>query len=268
MFAMPPALAIPLIIAVVALLILSAILSAKAERARFLAMTKWCRDNGWQFDPWQDDNPRLDYPLFGQGHSRYLRWRARKRVKNAVLGLGDAAVDLFEYHYAVTTSNGKTTTTTHYWFVCARVEPGVELGRVLIRPETWSDKLAGAIGFDDIDFEDAQFSKRYFVKAPDRRQAYELIDGPMMRFLCAANAPHIETNGRELFVHASGRADAQRYAAMAEFAASFLAQLPRPLVNAERARKGLPAQLEAGNAAASSRKFLEDLERPQKPKDR
>ncbi len=145
--------------------------------------------------------------------------------------------------------------------MCARVEPDIDLGRVLIRPESWSDKIAGAIGFDDIDFEDVQFSKRYYVSASDRRQAYDLIDGPMMRYLCSLAAPQIETRGRELFVHRSGRSNAQSYAAMAAFVSAFLTQLPRPLVNSERARTGRPAVLEAGNAAASSRKILEDFER-------
>jgi hypothetical protein len=257
---MPPTLAVLLAIGFVAVTIAGIVLSAKAERERFQALTKWCRDEKWQFDPWQDDNPHFDYPLFSQGHSRYRRWRAKKRAVGAVTGLGDAALELFEYHYAITSNTGRSSSTRHYFFVCARVVTGVDMGRVLIRPETWSDKVAGSIGFDDIDFEDAEFSKRFFVKARDRRQAYDLIDGPMMRFLCASSSPSVETNGRELLVHVAGRADAPNYAAMAGFVTAFLAQLPRPLVNAARSRAGLPAELDAGNASTSSRKLLDDLE--------
>jgi hypothetical protein len=258
---MPTPVIVLIVLGVVALIVLLAVWSAKMERERVAALTKWCADNGWHFSPTKHGAPALDYGLFRNGHSRSSRDWARKRVPGAIPGLDEIAVELFEYHYAITTSNGKTTTTHHYFFVCARVEPGVDLGRVLIRPENWGDKIAGAIGFDDIDFEDVQFSKRYYVSANDRKQAYDLIDGPMMRYLCSVPAPQIETRGRELFVHSKGRANAESYAGLVSFVSAFLTQLPRPLVNAERARAGKTALLEAGNAAASSRKILGDLER-------
>lgn len=258
---MPTPVIVLLVLAAIALIVLLALWSAKLERERVAALTSWCEHNGWRLDTSTRGSPGLDYALFRQGHSRSTRDRATKRVPAAIPGLDAVAIELFEYHYAITTSNGKTTTTHHYHFVCAKVEPDIDMGRVLIRPESWSDKIAGAIGFDDIDFEDVQFSKRYYVSASDRRQAYDLIDGPMMRYLCSLSAPQIETRGREMLVHRSGRANAASYASMAAFVSAFLTQLPRPLVNAERARTGRSAVLEAGNAAASSRKILEDFER-------
>jgi hypothetical protein len=246
--------------AVIALAVFAAIWSAKVERQRVATLAEWGKRSGWRLELGTFSGPALSYPLFQIGHSRSMRDRAKKELEGAVPGLDPVSAVMFEYHYAVTTSNGKTTTTHHYHFVCAHVHPGLDLGSVLIRPESWGDKIAGAIGFDDIDFEDAQFSKRYYVSASDRRRAYDLIDGPMMRFLNSVSAPRIETNGRELLVHVPGKATAESYTSMAFFVSRFLAQIPRPLVNAERARSGLPAMLEAGNAAASSRKSLEDLE--------
>lgn len=258
---MPTSVVVLLVIGVVALIVLVAVWSAKLERERVAALSKWCAENGWRLDLSKRGAPGLDYGLFRQGHSRSSRDWAAKRVPRAIPGLDEVGVELFEHHYAITTSNGKTTTTHHFYFVCARVEPGVDLGRVLIRPENWGDKIAGAIGFDDIDFEDVQFSKRYYVSASDRRHAYDLIDGTMLRYLCSVSAPQIETRGREMLVHFSGRAKAESYAAMSAFVTAFLTQLPRPLVNAERARAGKTALLDAGNAAASSRKILGDFER-------
>ena len=54
---------------------------------------------------------------------------------------------------------------------------------VLLRREGLFDRMAGALGFDDIDFESVEFSRRFHVKSSDKRFAYDLIDAGMMQFL-------------------------------------------------------------------------------------
>lgn len=56
--------------------------------------------------------------------------------------------------------------------------PGVE-----IRPESLRDRVAAAAGWDDLDFESVEFSRRFHVKSQDKRFAFELIDVRMMETL-------------------------------------------------------------------------------------
>jgi hypothetical protein len=245
---------------VVALALLFAWLAWRHERRRLEAFVAWAEAGGWVFAPEKVGNPRLPYALFERGHSRYLRFAAEKRCAAPTPGLDDVRLRLFEYHYAVTHSTGKSTHTQHHEFTCALLDPGLDLGHVGLRREGLGDKLVQALGFDDIDLEDPEFSKRYVVAARERRHAYELLDGPMMRYLALRRAPNLETRGREVFLHAASKASPQGYDVLARFVLGFLAQLPRPLVNAERVRRGQSPLMEAGNASSSSRSALEHIE--------
>ena len=88
---------------------------------------------------------------------------------------------------------------------------------VSIRAEHWGDKLVQAIGFDDIDFESAEFSRKFFVKSPDKRWAYDVIHQETMDYLLQAPDAAVEFGG-------VGDADAQRQLGL-------LAALQRSAVN-------------------------------------
>ncbi len=70
--------------------------------------------------------------------------------------------------------------------------PFARVPDLLIRREGLFDKLAGAFGFDDIDFESVEFSRRFHVKSPDKRFAYDVIHARMMEFLLAGEAAAID----------------------------------------------------------------------------
>jgi hypothetical protein len=63
---------------------------------------------------------------------------------------------------------------------------------LLIRREGIFDKIAGVLGFDDIDFESSEFSRKFCVKSGDKRFAYDVIDPRMMEFLLASDPPTID----------------------------------------------------------------------------
>jgi hypothetical protein len=54
---------------------------------------------------------------------------------------------------------------------------------LFIRPEGFFDKIGEFFGGGDIDFESAEFSRRFYVKADDRRWAYDVIHQRTMEFL-------------------------------------------------------------------------------------
>ena len=102
-----------------------------------------------------------------------------------------------DYHYQTTSSNGKQTTTHHHYFSYCLIElPYASLPDLRIRREGIFDSLAGAFGFDDIDFESAEFSKRFHVKSSDKRFAYDVVHPAMMEFLLAEESPDVGNRGR------------------------------------------------------------------------
>ena len=166
-------LAIPVIIAV-------AILSAYLKRKRQEALVALAGRLGLRFS--KDDLPGVGsrYGYFSplqQGDNRYAfnvldgEYRGRPLC-------------CFEFHYEThsTDSKGHRTTTDHY-LSCAVVPLGAGFPRLVIRPESILDKLAGAIGFDDIDFESAEFSRRFFVKSENKKFAYDILHARAMEYL-------------------------------------------------------------------------------------
>ena len=238
-----------LIIVGVALVIAIGIFAWHLEKKRREAIIAWAKARGYRFDARKRRNPRLDFSPFGQGHSRWTRYHLTKEFPEAVPGLDSAGFDLFEYHYAVTRRSGKSSSTSHYHFTCALVSAGLDLGDMTIRREHWGDKLVQALGFDDIDFEDHEFSKKFMVKGRDRKRVYGVIDRRMMTFLLSRGKWMIETLGDTLFVHMSGKPNVERLDRLEAFVTGFLKALPRTLVNEERERRGLPPVLDAGSAA-------------------
>ncbi|HUT59218.1 MAG TPA: hypothetical protein VNA25_15320 [Phycisphaerae bacterium] len=62
----------------------------------------------------------------------------------------------------------------------------VPLKPLLIRPQALADKVAAALGWEDINLESAEFSRRFHVSAPDRRWAYDVIHPRTMELLLAS----------------------------------------------------------------------------------
>jgi hypothetical protein len=148
---------------------------------------------GWSFDPDQDSSLADRYPRFGcfsRGHSRaaYNTLEGERRIGGRAF-----PARMGDYTYKVTTSNGKTSSTRTYRFsyVIIRV-PWPVVPDLLIRREGMLDKLKGAMGFDDIDFESEEFSRRFWVKSADKKFAYDVVSPRMMEFLLSGDSPPIE----------------------------------------------------------------------------
>ena len=159
-----------------------------AQKKRREAMAALAAELGWSFSPQYDrshDEEYAHYEIFRRGHSRAAYntlWgtlEVHGQSCNAKAG---------DFTYKITTSSGKSTTTTTYRFSYLIVHlPYTLLPDLIIRPEGFFDKFAGAIGFDDIDFESAEFSRRFFVKCTNKRHAYDVIHPRMMEFLMQTN---------------------------------------------------------------------------------
>ncbi len=247
----------PIIMVVLAIAgVIGVVFGIMGDRKRMEELKGWAHLGGWSFDPSKRAAPGYPFSLFGLGHSRWSRFNLARTIEGVTPGLDGAGVELFEYHYAETTGSGKDRQTHHYYFTCAVVDAGCQLGRVMIRDENWGDKIFQSIGFDDIDLEDPEFSRKFVVQSDDRKDAYDLLGHGLMRYLVGHGGWRIETNGRALFVYDRGRISAQECHRLERFVRGFLAQIPRILVNAERARRGEPPIVEAGEASRASRESL------------
>jgi hypothetical protein len=90
----------------------------------------------------------------------------------------------FDYHYETHSTDSKGQRQTHHHhFSAVIVGSDVPLKPLLIRPEGFFDRVKGFFGFEDINFESAEFSRKFFVAAPDRKWAYDVLHQRAMEFL-------------------------------------------------------------------------------------
>jgi hypothetical protein len=192
---MGPGLVIPIAVVGVALVIVFAIISQRIEAQRRDALAALAARLGFSFDPdRKSPGPDLErFEPFTRGHSR-----AAYNTMDGLLSIDGRgySIRMGDYRYQVTTSNGKTTSTSTYnlSYIVVRV-PFRAVPDLLIRREGMLDKIAGALGFDDINFESEAFSRRFCVKSPDKKFAYDVINPKMIEFLMAGNPPAIHLVG-------------------------------------------------------------------------
>ena len=178
---------------VVALVLVAIYLGHQAAKKRCEAMAALAADLGWSFSPEKDtrhDDEYAHFEIFRRGHLRAAFNTLRGHLEIDGRSFSAKAGD---FRYKITSSNGKTTTTrTHRFSYRILHLPFSGLPDLLIRSEGVFDKMAGAFGFDDIDFESAEFSRRFYVKSPDRRFAYDVVSPRMMEFLLRRPGPAID----------------------------------------------------------------------------
>ena len=185
-----PILIVIAVIVVAAVAIYFGYLAQKKRREEMAALAVQL---GWRFDPTKDkshDDEYAHFEIFRRGHSRCafntLTGELAIDERNYPAKMGD-------FVYKITSSTGKSTQTHTYRFSYLILHlPFANVPDLLIRREGMFDKLAGAFGFDDIDFESAQFSKRFHVKSPDKKFAYDVIHPRMMEFLLAGDPPTVD----------------------------------------------------------------------------
>jgi len=138
---------------------------------------------------------------------RYAEFKCLRRghgqfATNVMTGeLQGLPINAFDYRYV--TGSGKNRRVHHFSALIARSP--VSLKPLLIRREHAFDKLTEFFGLDDIDFESAEFSRRFFVKSPDKRWAYAVIHQRMMEHLLAAPEYSIQFDSESVIAWRSRR---------------------------------------------------------------
>ena len=162
----------------------------REQRRKELAA--WAETRGLQFDPGRYWDMDESYPAFSclkEGNRRYA-YNVMGGKRN------DRVLLAFDYHYETYSTNSKGHRQTHHhYFSAIIVETGLPLKSLVIRPEGFFDRITEFFGFDDIDFESAEFSRKFYVKSPDKRWAYDVIHQETMEFLLSSPTYTLEIDG-------------------------------------------------------------------------
>jgi hypothetical protein len=208
----------------------------KLERERTDAIGRVAARLGWSFDgAGKDRNFDERYGQFSrfqQGHSRF----AHNQSTGSLDGLGRSLnAEAGDYHYQITSGSGKNRSTTTYRFsyLLVTLPYGTRTPAVALRTENLWDKFVGGIGFEDIDFESAEFSRRYHVSGTDRRFAYDLLHPRMIDWMLKDTPPCFEISGGVLLVVSNGgvkRWEPQDFGAAVDWTLTFFSHWPDYLV--------------------------------------
>lgn len=191
-----------------------------AARKRREAMSALANELGLSFSP---DNRSAHVrfapfvSIFDNGRSR-----ASRNVLEGDTEYGKTVI--FEYTYV--TGSGKHRT-THFHSVCI-IQTKFMFKRLSIRKEGLFDKIAGMVGFKDIDFASAEFSKRFWVKSDDEGFAREIMTDHMIDFMLKQKeTPDIELGGDMLAFHKHGLIKPAQYKELFAFATDFMLRMPQ-----------------------------------------
>lgn len=198
---------------------------AAAKRRKELAA--WAQGKGLSFDPSNDKGMDERFPEFDclrQGSDRYAfnrmegDWSGRR-----LLG--------FDYHYETQSTDSKGRRTTHdHHFSAVILDSTVPLKPLFMRPEGFFDKVTEFFGYDDIDFESAEFSRKFYVKSPDKRWAYDVIHQRTMEFLLEMPRFTIKFDRQQVIAYRSSRFKPGDFTAAVEVIAGILDRLPEYVV--------------------------------------
>jgi hypothetical protein len=184
-----------IVVVVVGLIIALAIFGAIAARKRREEMAQLALRLGLAYRADKDYSLAEQFSFLdklAQGSNRYAfnilsgRYQGRE-------------VLVFDYHYETHSrdSKGRRQTHHHYFSFFILLLPQ-HFPEVLITREGWLSKVAQAFGYDDIDFESAEFSRAFCVRSPNKKFAYDVCHGQMMEYLLANRDLSVEIEGRAL----------------------------------------------------------------------
>ncbi len=212
-----------MVAAFVAFVVVMLVIAAYQRKKRREAMSAWAREHGLSYSPARDPSFDTRY-----AHFDCLRRGSNRYAFNIIEGLWDGRpLVAFDYHYETHSRDSKgRRRTQHHHFSAVVLEARVPLQPLVIRAENIFDKVSSFFGYDDIDFESAEFSRRFCVKADDRRWAYDVLHARAIEFLLASPRFSIEFDPQRVIAWRSGRFNVADLYAAAGVVDGLLDRLP------------------------------------------
>jgi hypothetical protein len=168
-------------------------------------------------DPLDIRERQHGFALFELGHSP----KVLRTLEGTWQGV---SVVVFDYRYK--TGSGKNQSTHHLTAIMADLP--ISCPRLRIRPEHFGDRIASALGFDDIDLEYEQFNEAFHVSGDDKKFAYDICHPQMMEFLLTAPTHCWELVGDRLLLysHRRGSFDREEFEQALSLVAGFVEHIP------------------------------------------
>jgi hypothetical protein len=111
------------------------------------------------------------------------------------------SITVFDYHYETHSTDSKGNRETHHHhFSFFILTLGKHFPELTIAKEGFFSKIAQAMGFDDIDFESHEFSKRFAVRSKDKKFAYDFCNARMIDYLLGHPDINIEVDQDSLAI--------------------------------------------------------------------
>jgi len=185
---------IVIFIAVAIVGVVAALIAAAKRRE---AMAAVAMKLGLHFSPGKDRQLDDRYRFLNK-----LRQGSNRYAYNIMSGMyRDHELIVFDYHYQ--TGSGKNT--HHYYFSYFIMHLQASFPELVIGPENIFSKIAQAVGYDDIDFESHEFSKKFCVRSGDKKFAYDFCNARMIEFLLDNRDLSIEIEDNVLGISFSRR---------------------------------------------------------------
>jgi len=193
---------------------------AAAQRRKLLS--KWAQRRSLHFNPAKTYDLDSCFP-----NSKCLHRGRSRHAFNIITGqLGGREITAFDYRY--TTGSGKNRQTHNFSAII--VTAPLPLKPLFIRREGFFDKVTEFFGADDIDFESAEFSRKFFVKSPDKKWAYDVIHQRMMEYLLTAPKYAIQFAGDSIIAWNNRRFSPGDFQSAFDLIDGMLERLPEYLV--------------------------------------
>lgn len=181
-----------IIIIIAALIIGGAIYSAYLAKKRREAMAALAGSLQLNYSADRDHEIASRFSFLdklAQGSNRY----AYNTISGEYRG---HSIMVFDYHYEThsTDSKGRRKTHHHYFsFFILRMN--LSFPELVISKEGFFSKVAQFFGYDDIDFESAEFSRKFVVRCPDKKFAYDICNAQMIEYLLDNQDLQVEIEG-------------------------------------------------------------------------
>lgn len=221
------------IICFVALMIVFGLIGKKIAAKRRAELQAFAQQAGLQFFPERDSSIAgrfSHFSSFSQGSNRY-GYNTMKGHVDSPHGRLEITAGDFHYQTESRDNKGRRQVHNHYFSYLIFHPPFVMHPRMSVRRETFMDRVTGAIGFDDIDFEHDEFSRKFHVKSDDRKFCYDLLDPRMIEWIMTTEPPNFYTAGGQFLTMWKGTWKVAEFSSNIEWLRTFVSKMPTHLVN-------------------------------------
>ena len=191
-----------IIVGFVALFIVIGIFGYISSMKRRQAMMALAARLGLNFYPGKDRDMARRYRFL----DKLRAGRDRYAFNTLSGGYQDHDVTVFDYHYK--TGSGKDT--HHHYLSFFLLKMPVIFPELVIVREGLLSKIGQALGYDDIDFESHEFSRKFCVRSKDKKFAYDVCNALMIEYLLSNDDLSIEIENNILAISFNRRLSPER----------------------------------------------------------